>query len=72
MHYPAYPVIIVSLIIQKNLATKIQAMRESGLTAVRLKWDPPVNIVMLSVHSTHIYQLISYILHNFNHARHIE
>ena len=41
-HYPAYPVIIVSLIIQKNLATKIRAMRESGLTAVWLKRDPPV------------------------------
>ena len=24
------------------MATKIQAKRESGLTAVRLKWDPPV------------------------------
>ena len=41
-HYLAYPVIIVSLIIQKNLATKIWAMRESGLTTVRLKQDPPV------------------------------
>ena len=39
-HYPAYPVIIISLIIQRNLATKIRAKRESGLTAVRLKWDP--------------------------------
>ena len=27
---------------QRNLATKIRAKRESGLTAVRLKWDPPV------------------------------
>ena len=27
---------------QRNLATKIQAKRESGLTAVRLKRDPPV------------------------------
>ena len=45
-HYPAYPIIIISLIIQRNLATKIQAKWESGLTAVWLKWDPPVeNIV---------------------------
>ena len=29
---------------QKNLATKIRAKRESGLTAVRLKRDPPVFI----------------------------
>ena len=41
-HYPAYPVIIISLITQRNLATKIRAKRESGLTAVRLKRDPPV------------------------------
>ena len=41
-HYPAYPIIIISLIIQRNLATKIQAKQESGLTAVRLKPDPPV------------------------------
>ena len=27
---------------QKNLATKIRAKWESGLTAVRLKQDPPV------------------------------
>ena len=27
---------------QRNLATKIWAKQESGLTAVRLKWDPPV------------------------------
>ena len=27
---------------QRNLATKIWAKRESGLTAVRLKRDPPV------------------------------
>ena len=39
-HYPAYPVI--SLIMQRNLATKIWAKWESGLTAVRLKRDPPV------------------------------
>ena len=38
----AYPIIIISLIIQKNLATKIWAKWESGLTAVRLKQDPPV------------------------------
>ena len=41
-HYPAYPIIIISLIIQRNLAAKIWAKWESGLTAVRLKWDPPV------------------------------
>ena len=41
-HYPAYRIIITSLIIQRNLATKIRAKRESGLTAVRLKRDPPV------------------------------
>ena len=41
-HYPAYPIIIISLIIQRNLATKIRAKRESGLTAVWLKRDPPV------------------------------
>ena len=27
---------------QRNLATKIRAKQESGLTAVRLKRDPPV------------------------------
>ena len=27
---------------QRNLATKIRAKRESGLTTVRLKQDPPV------------------------------
>ena len=27
---------------QRNLATKIWAKQESGLTAVQLKWDPPV------------------------------
>ena len=41
-HYLAYPIIIISLIIQRNLATKIQAKQESGLTAVWFKWDPPV------------------------------
>ena len=46
-HYPAYPIIIISLIIQRNLATKIQAKQESGLTAVQLKWDPPVILFML-------------------------
>ena len=40
-HYPAYPIIIISLIIQRNLATKIRAKQEC-LTAVRLKQDPPV------------------------------
>ena len=39
---PAYPIIIISLIIQRNLAQKIWAKREPGLTAVRLKRDPPV------------------------------
>ena len=43
-HYPAYPIIIISLIIQRNLATKIWAKWESGLTTVWLKWDPPVCI----------------------------
>ena len=41
-HYPAYPIIIISLITQRNVATKIRAKWESGLTAVRLKWDPSV------------------------------
>ena len=41
-HYLAYPITIISLIIQRNLATKIWAKWESGLTAVRLKRDPPV------------------------------
>ena len=41
-HYLAYPIIIISIIIQRNLATKIQAKQESGLTAVWLKQDPPV------------------------------
>ena len=36
------PIIIISLIIQRNLAKKIRAKWESGLTAVWLKWDPPV------------------------------
>ena len=43
-HYPAYPIIMISLIIQRNLATKIWAKWESSLTAVWLKWDPPVYI----------------------------
>ena len=30
---------------QRNLATKIRAKRESGLTAVRLKRDPPVPVL---------------------------
>ena len=42
-HYLAYPIIIISLIIQRNLATKIRVKWESGLTAVRLKQDPPVH-----------------------------
>ena len=41
-HYPAYPIIVISLIIQRNLQTKIRAKQESGLTTVRLKRDPPV------------------------------
>ena len=41
-HYPAYPIIVISLIMQRNLATKIWAKWESGLTAVWLKQDPPV------------------------------
>ena len=43
-HYPAYPIIVISLIIQRNLATKIWAKWESSLTAVWLKQDPPVPI----------------------------
>ena len=46
-HYPAYPIIIISLIIQRNLATKIWAKQESGLTAVWLKQDPPVSDIDL-------------------------
>ena len=38
----AYPIIIISLIIQRNLATKIWAKQESSLTTVQLKQDPPV------------------------------
>ena len=34
--------LLISLIRQRNLAEKIQAKRESSLTTVRLKWDPPV------------------------------
>ena len=41
-HYLAYPIIIISLIIEKNLAAKIWAKWEYGLTTVWLKWDPPV------------------------------
>ena len=41
-HYPAYEIIIISLIIQRNLARKIRAKWESSLTTVRLKQDPPV------------------------------
>ena len=33
--------IIISLIIQRNLAKKIQAKWESSLITVQLKWDPP-------------------------------
>ena len=33
----AYQIIIISLIIQGNLAQKIQAKQESGLTTVQLK-----------------------------------
>ena len=47
-HYLAYPVTIISLIIQRNLGTKIWAEQESGLTAVWLKWDPPVDMVKLT------------------------
>ena len=41
-HYLAYPIIIINLIIQRNLATKSWAKWESSLTAVWLKRDPPV------------------------------
>ena len=43
-HYLAYPIIIISLIIQRNLATKIQAKQESGLTTVWLKQDWPEKV----------------------------
>ena len=46
-HYLAYPIIIISFIIQRNLAKKIRAKWESGLTAVWLKRDPPVLTVLL-------------------------
>ena len=52
-HYPAYPVIIISLIIQRNLATKIQAKWESSLTAVWLKRDPPVVLTRVAA-QTHM------------------
>ena len=32
---------------QRNLATKIRAKRESGLTTVQLKQDPPVVLFLL-------------------------
>ena len=41
-HNLAYPIIIISLIMQGNFSQKIWAKQESGLTAVWLKWDPPV------------------------------
>ena len=41
-HYLSYPIIIISLIKQRNLATKIWAKWESGLTTVWIKRDPPV------------------------------
>ena len=46
-HYLAYPIIIISLITQRNLAKKIWAKWESGLTAVWLKQDPPVSQLLL-------------------------
>ena len=49
-HYLVYPIIIISLIIQRNLVTKIRAKWESGLTAVRLKWVPPV----ISIENAHL------------------
>ena len=59
-HYPAYPIIILSLIIQRNMATKIRAKRESGLTAVRLKRDPPVMPKTLGGHDlSHYFDLYS-------------
>ena len=42
----AYLIIITNLIIQGNLAKKIQAKQESGLTAVWLKGDPPVQMLV--------------------------
>ena len=32
---------------QRNLAKKIRAKQESGLTTVRLKWDPPVITIVV-------------------------
>ena len=37
---------------QRNLATKIQAKWESSLTAVWLKWDPPVHCSHIFIGST--------------------
>ena len=48
-HYSACPIIIINLIIQRNLATKIRAKRESSLTGVWLKWDPPVYMSLLQI-----------------------
>ena len=58
-HYPAYPVIIISLIMQRNLATKNRAKQESGLTTVRLKRDPPV-FIWFPVCSTNSFVLFIY------------
>ena len=56
MHYLAYPIIIISLIIQRNLETKIQAKWKSGLTTEWLKQDPPV----LAYHCILVYNSIYY------------
>ena len=59
-HYPAYPIIIISLIIQRNLAKKIRAKWESGLTAVWLKWDPPVSLIdnNVNLNQAHIHSTL--------------
>ena len=48
-HYVAYQIIIISLIIHRNLATKTWAKWESGLTAVWLKWNPPVVAIKMRI-----------------------
>ena len=50
-HYLAYPIIIISLIIQRNLATKIWVKCELGLTAIWLKQDPSVQTHKWKLHS---------------------
>ena len=58
-HYPTYPIIIISLIMQRNLAKKIRAKRESSLTTVQLKRDPPVYVGMCKLQQ----KVLVFILH---------